>query len=62
MKAGNFKGLNLRDISICLQGEIALAQSSLADNENRSDMSRHSLNELRSKIDELSELLKIVDE
>lgn len=32
IKAGNFKGLNLRDISICLQGEIALAQAALLEN------------------------------
>ena len=62
IKAGNFKGLNLRDISICLQGEIALAQAALAENESRNDVSQRGLNDLRQKIEELSDLLKIVDE
>lgn len=62
IKAGNFKGLNLRDISICLQGEIALAQAALAENESRNDVSLRGLNDLRQKIEELSDLLKIVDE
>jgi len=52
----------LRDISICLQGEIALAQATLAENESRKDMNRHGLDDLRAKIEEFTKLLALVDE
>lgn len=66
IKVGNFKGLNLSDISICLQGDIAIAQDLLSEYEQNDEKSKkdfdRSLNDLRQKIDELTNILAIVDD
>lgn len=42
-------------------GEIAIAEASLPENDNRKGVNTNDLENLRYKIDELKDLLKIVD-